>query len=132
MKKLEEKKVFIIDNESLKVLMQDDKIRYYLNCANMKKRKYIHVYISKLNNRIKKLYKCKQVKFNTEILEHVILEKSYRTIINLPIYCKCCGEFTFKKDMHNNDICEGCYQDANAIPRCCRCGGYVDLECNCD
>lgn len=133
MRKLGEKKIFIIDKENLKELMKDEKIKHLFNVVNHSRRnRIICGTINKIQTIIKRNYNCREVMYDNEILGFIELQNGcYKPTINLPIKCKCCEEFTYKEDMHDSDICEGCYQDANAIPRCCRCGGYVDLECNC-
>lgn len=133
MRKLGEKKVFVIDCDSLKELVQDDKIKHLLNVSNHSKRnRIICGSISKIERIIKRKYNCSSVMFDTDILGFLQLQNgNYKPYIDLPIRCGCCGVFEYKINMYDNKICRQCYRDAYSHSKCARCGLY-SLECNCD
>lgn len=134
MRQLGEKKIFIIDNDTLRDLCKNKYARnLMLKMNHSKKSRYLAKQIGNLKRYIKRTYDCNQVFFDWDILESININERYmRRVIILPRLCGCCGCYYYKEEMYNNKICIDCYNDANAIPACVRCGGLIGLECNCD
>lgn len=134
MRKINNTKEFILNNETLKELCKDKKVKYCIEKMNHHKNgKSLSKQVRNLKRYIKRNYDCNQVSFDWEILEFKYVNDTvYRQVIKLPVFCGCCHEFYYKEDMYDKKVCKGCYEDAFAIPVCCRCGGYIGLECNCD